>query len=82
MGYWHSLYSDEIHDAMVANNCNYGGLTMNIDATCQDLLNQFNELTSSVNVYDIFGICWGLGPYPQSTQNKHTYTAADYTPFL
>jgi hypothetical protein len=34
MGYWHSLYSQQIRDAMVENNCNYGGIKMNISAEC------------------------------------------------
>lgn len=35
-----------------------------------------------MNVYDIFGICWGLGPYPQLYKKDETTKLADYTPFL
>lgn len=41
-----------------------------------------------VNVYDIFGICWGQGPYPQVESNspykpkKRFVTDADYTPWV
>jgi hypothetical protein len=84
MGYWHSLYSTDIYDEMKANNCDFG-LFADRDAVCNGLLNQFNQLVADVNVYDIFGICWGLGPYPQmyeTNEHKTHYTAADYTPFL
>lgn len=82
MGYWHSLYSTAIYDQMKANNCNYGGFSPVYDSTCADLLDQFNTLTQDVNVYDIFGICYGLGPYPQLYNGEHGFTASDYTPFL
>ena len=58
------------------------------------LNDQFSTLTSQVNIYDIFGICWGSGPYPQAEPSfPHLYkggkrthqqyiSAADYTPWL
>jgi hypothetical protein len=33
---------------------------------CMDLLTQFNALVAKVNVYDIFGTCWGEGDAPQA----------------
>lgn len=83
MGYWHSLYSTELYDEIKANNCDFG-LFASRDATCNNLLQQFNALVADVNVYDIFGVCWGLGPYPQMYESNVTrgYTSADYTPFL
>ena len=70
MAYWHSLYSQEIRDQMVANNCNYGGQTMNTTDVCLDLLSQFETLVADVNVYDIFGICYGPDPNPQMYQTN------------
>lgn len=80
MGYWHSLYNDELRDKIVANNCNFGGHPASPSDVCKTLLAEFNSLVSGVNIYDIFGICYGPEPNPQM-QNK-TYTAYDYTPFI
>lgn len=57
---------------------------MDTSDVCKGFYNQFRALTADVNVYDIFGICWGPEPYPQMIESepKRTYTAADYTPFL
>ena len=55
---------------MVANNCNYGGQTMNTTDVCLDLLSQFETLGADVNVYDIFGICYGPDPNPQMYQTN------------
>lgn len=62
-----------------------------------DLGNEFNDLVATVNIYDIFGTCWGAGIYPQAEEElsfPHLYnagsekkmhrkfaTAADYTPW-
>lgn len=44
------------------------------------LLSQFEDLTSDVNIYDIFGICYGPEPNPQmygsNSTKKDYYTAA------
>jgi hypothetical protein len=32
---------------------------------CMALQTEFETLTQTVNIYDIFGTCWGAGPYPQ-----------------
>jgi carboxypeptidase C (cathepsin A) len=86
MGYWHSLYSDELRDQMIAAQCDFGGMPSRASAECRKLQAEFNQLTASVNVYDIFGICYGPEPHPQmyQTNGEHEkfYTAADYTPFL
>ena len=37
---------------------------LGVSDECMDLFGKFNELTATVNVYDIFGVCWGSGPYP------------------
>lgn len=64
MGYWHSLYNDELRDQIVANNCNFGGHPANPSDVCKTLLAEFNQLVAGVNVYDIFGICYGPEPNP------------------
>lgn len=40
-----------------------------VNKACSDLFNQFNALVADVNVYDIFGTCWGAGPYPQAAHS-------------
>lgn len=42
MAYWHSLYSQEIYDAIKANNCDFGGMYMqNATPACMDLFDEF-----------------------------------------
>jgi len=63
MGYWHSLYSDELRDALISNQCDFSGTELqNTTPVCMDLLNEFETLVADVNVYNIFGTCYG--PYP------------------
>ena len=53
------------------------------------MLDEFSTLTADINVYDIYGTCWGLGPSPQmimsGEQGRHynRYVSQnDYTPWL
>ena len=54
-------------------------------------------MTTGINIYDMYGICWGAGPYPQNEEPRgfpHLYksgkapaqtkvwTPSDYTPWL
>lgn len=87
MGYWHSLYSDELRDSLVSNQCDFSGTDLqNTTAVCMDLLNEFENLVSDVNVYNIFGTCYGPYPNPQMyeshSNSKKVFSAKDYTPFL
>lgn len=86
MGYYHSLYSDELREKMLKAKCDFGGMPMRASTECQGYLREFQTLTSDVNVYDIFGICYGPEPHPQMYQTNAEalkgFTAAEYTPFL
>ena len=69
MAYWHSLMDQEMHDEFVALDCDWKMPDMiGVDKTCMDLYMKFDSLVSEVNVYDIFGTCWGAGPYPQAEE--------------
>jgi hypothetical protein len=91
MAFWHSLYEEELYNEFKRLECNFNGpyFTKTTDA-CFDLLSEFDTLVQNVNVYDIFGICYGSFPYPQlqgatdaETIGKKTYySASDYTPWL
>jgi cathepsin A (carboxypeptidase C) len=90
MGYWHSLYDTALHDKFAKDNCTYPGPGFNPGGPkCMAHFIEFSKLTQNVNVYDIFGICWGRGPYPQLEQTikskspkKNYVTSEDYTPWL
>ena len=45
-------------------------------------LSEFLTLIADVNVYDIFGTCYGPDQNPQMYNSNKTYAAEDYTPFL
>lgn len=62
MGYWHSLYSQQTYEDMQAGGCDYSGLAWNEfpSQACMDLYTKFSDDTDKVNIYNIFGYCWGL----------------------
>ena len=67
MAYWHSLMDTDLHDRLTAANCDWNmPFMIGVTDECMALFDEFNNLTSDVNVYDIFGTCWGSGPYPQA----------------
>ena len=89
MAYWHSLMNTELHDKITAAKCDFTGPYMrNVTQECLGYMNEFDSLVSDVNVYDIFGTCWGAGPYPQLYEahgpgaKKRGFTQNDYTPWL
>ena len=86
MAYWHSLISTDLHDRIQAANCDFSGpYGRNISEECGNLLDEFSTLTADINVYDIYGTCWGLGPTPQlyeSGSHKRYITQNEYTPWL
>ena len=80
MAYWHSMMSQEMRDQLDALQCDWNMPYMiGVSDECMDIFNEFSQLTSQVNVYDIFGTCWGAGPYPQAEEPEedgkpHMYT--------
>lgn len=74
MGYWHSLYSQELRDNITAADCNFGGVDMaNMTSECEGYFDTFMTLVSDVNIYDIFGTCWGTDDYPALNTNGKKY---------
>ena len=83
MGYWHSLYGDDLRDKFVKNNCDFYGDGMpNASLKCKELLGEFDWLTRDVNVYNIYGICYGTEENPQMNGKRKGVTAQQYTPWI
>lgn len=86
MAYWHSLYSTELYEKIKAAKCNFGGPEMaNATKECLEYFQEFSDLTNAVNIYDIYGICYGPYPHPQmyeTNSSRKTYSAHDYTPWV
>jgi len=89
MGYWHSLYDTALHNQFADEQCDFTGPYMQKTSNqCMNLLNEFDGFVQYVNVYDIFGTCWGRGDAPQEESNsqwkprKTSVTAQDYTPWV
>lgn len=63
MAYWHGLYDTEMYQSLKDNNCDFSNAqwNTNITDTCNDLMTRFNDLTSQINIYDIYGICYASG---------------------
>jgi cathepsin A (carboxypeptidase C) len=71
MGYWHGLYDDDLYATIVDNKCEeqferffQGPYT----PECFQAYGRFNQLTSNVNVYDVYGICYQTGTSAKSDQ--------------
>jgi carboxypeptidase C (cathepsin A) len=84
MAYWHSIMSTELHDKITAEECDFSGPNMSkASKKCLAHLVEFDRSVSDINIYDIFGTCWGSGPFPQMYQSKKGgFTQNDYTPWL
>lgn len=97
MGYWHSLYDTGLKEQIDAAKCDFSGpYGTHTSEECKTYLSEFNSYVENVNVYDIFGTCWGRGGTPQSEEGakwdgltdhkfqpkKRHYTSADYTPWV
>jgi hypothetical protein len=63
MGYWHGLYDTEMYQSLKDNQCDFSNAqwNTNITDTCNALMDRFNDLTSQINIYDIYGICYATG---------------------
>jgi serine carboxypeptidase-like clade 1 len=72
MGFWHGLYDMDMYDNIHANDCisQYGAFSTDITPTCQGYLDTFNDLTSSINIYDVYGICYMNGGAENQDSDK------------
>lgn len=61
MGYWHSIMSQDTHDSMIAEDCDYSGIVFdkNPSDSCMEYLNTFQNNIQYVNIYNIYGQCYG-----------------------
>lgn len=102
MGYYHSLYSQETRDAMTHHACNYSMIYFpeyydRLSEECRTLYDRWQNVTSDVNVYDIFGYCYKNDEEAAQTVHqrrelavvggqpkpfKKWFTAKDYTPWV
>lgn len=99
MGFWHSLYDYRMYKNMTDNNCDYSGVNFNEwpSKECTEMFNKFDNYVSKVNIYNIFGYCYGLkADHPDAVAPnemgfavvngqiktfKKGFTAYDYTPW-
>ena len=79
MSYWHSLMSEDMHEKFQKLDCDWHMASMiGVTDECMDLLSEFEPTIEKVNVYDIFGVCWGAGPYPQLTEDGQEETTGAF----
>lgn len=70
MAYWHRLFDDKVYDQMLEKNCDYSGVALGRLPTgdCLQLYQDFTDSVTTINMYDIFGTCWGAkdetNPHP------------------
>lgn len=71
--YWHSLYGDDLYNAIKANDCQpqFGRFATERTPICMDLYEQFAGLTTkaNINIYNMLGICYLPTPISETTQN-------------
>jgi serine carboxypeptidase-like clade 2 len=93
MSYWHSLIQPELYEKYLELGCDFSELEWDVIPTgeCGTILEKFSEAVADVNIYDIFGTCYGLSQEEEATRgrglmevenkSKGSFTAADYTPW-
>lgn len=99
MGFWHSLYDYKMYKNITDNNCDFSGADFDKFSSeiCKELYNKFRGYVKNVNIYNIFGYCYGLpSDHPdvvnpdeedftiingQLKTYKKGYTSFDYTPW-
>lgn len=63
--YWHSIMSDDLRIRMQAQNCDFGGLNAaNATTACLALYEEMSLKSRWVNIYNIYGICYGTSVDP------------------
>jgi hypothetical protein len=85
MSYWYGLISDDLYNQVKATcDLEYFEFTTPSDA-CLTLLDEFDTLTTNVNMYDVFGTCYKTPStfelYSNNPQSKNFFTADQYTNF-
>jgi len=66
MSYWHSLIDTTLYNELKTNECVFDGPYFdNVTPECLSLYYEFDDLVSRLDVYDIFGTCYGYYPHPQ-----------------
>jgi carboxypeptidase C (cathepsin A) len=71
MGFWHSLYDYKTYLKMNELKCDYSGVNFDImpSKECTDLLVKFDSYVNKVNIYNIFGFCYGLSALDEGDKN-------------
>jgi serine carboxypeptidase-like clade 1 len=68
MAYWHGLYDIDMYNEIYANGCpkefEYIGTGKDIDIsdTCMSYFLDFRYMVDGINVYNIYGKCYGVEP--------------------
>lgn len=76
--FWHGLYDIDLYNRIYASGCKkeFEYITFhaeNMTEACQEIFLEFEYYVQGINVYDVYGICWG----PNGTQiekPKRPYT--------
>lgn len=64
MGYWRSLYSTDTYDQIQMEQCDYSGVEFdhNPSDSCMSYLDEVNTAIAGLNIYNIYGKCYGGAP--------------------
>ena len=71
MAYWHGLYDLDMYNDIKSNGCpkeyEYIGtgkpeITANMSETCAEFFFDFRYMVEGINVYNIYGECYGAEP--------------------
>lgn len=86
MGYWRSIMSQEMHDNILAEGCDYSGIVFdkNPSESCMNYLNKYQDDIADINIYNIYGTCYGATEeeYFQTEVDLDLYDDANESGFL
>jgi len=73
MSFWHSLLSHEDYKKTVELKCDFSRIFFGSEPVkeCMDIYNKWADYVKKVNIYNIFGICYGLKPDDPNAVNPN-----------
>lgn len=72
MAYWHSIMSEEIHDKMTEEQCDWSGIAFgnNPSDSCMNYFDEFQTAIQYINIYNIYGKCYGGAPSEDDEEDE------------
>lgn len=70
ISYWHGLVPRELQVAIKEAKCDWSGLPFGdpLSEDCETYIDEFDTNTELINMYNLYGTCWGAEPQEELNQ--------------